>query len=57
MGSHYSQPHGPRHHVLVLLPKRTGNPDLVEGMDYTTADCTICLGSWYDTSLYEHPNA
>lgn len=49
MGAHYSQPYGPCHNVLVLLPKRTRDPSLVERMDYTTADCAVCAGSWYET--------
>ncbi len=51
MGAHYPQPYGPCDYVLVLLPERTRDPDLVERMDYAIADRAVCAGSWYEMKL------
>lgn len=48
MGPHHPQSYGPCGNVLVLLPERTRDPHLVEGMDYKTADRAIRVGSRYD---------
>ena len=42
VGPHHPEPPRPRRHVLVLFPVRPGRPNLVERMDYSITDCTIC---------------
>lgn len=51
MGAHHPQPYSACYNVLVLLPKRTRDPNLVERMDYATANSAICAGPWYGISL------
>jgi hypothetical protein len=41
MARHLPEPHGPRRHVLVLLPERARDPHLVEEVHHHDADHSI----------------
>ena len=41
MGPHHLESRRPRGHVLVLLPERSRNQSLMEGVDHPHANCTI----------------
>lgn len=55
LGPHHSQPHGPRPHVLVLLPKLPRHPRLVEGMDHPTPNPSIPNRPRYQNPAYIPP--
>lgn len=46
VGSHHTQPHGPRHNVLVLLSGRAWHSHLVEEIHYSHADRPIHHRPW-----------
>lgn len=42
MGAHHAEPDGARCYVLVLLPERARYSHLVEGVDYSSPDNSVC---------------
>lgn len=42
LGPHYTEPDSARCDVLVLLPERSWYSGLLEGMDHTSSDRSVC---------------